>query len=123
MKNFFYKFILPPALLVLIGILAVGVFNQAKKNYDLYAQISKLENTIESVEKQNQELQGAIENFQDPSTIDREARRRLNLKKDGEEVVIILPSGSEDKNIVEEQPTKASKETRSFWDKIVSWFE
>ncbi|MEX0877353.1 MAG: septum formation initiator family protein [Candidatus Spechtbacterales bacterium] len=123
MKTFFYKFILPPTLLVLIGVLAVGVFNQAKKNYNLHAQISKLETNIESVEKQNEDLQKAIENFQDPSTIDREARRRLNLKKDGEEVVIILPPGGEDKNIIEEQSPETGDKASSFWHKIISWFE
>ena len=54
----------------------------AKEIFNIQQQISQLK-------KENQDLSVAIESFNNPSFLEKEAKRRLNLRKEGEEVVIL----------------------------------
>lgn len=123
MKSFFSKFILPFLLLGLVAVLGFGTAKQAKRNYDLHAEVSGLEQEISALDERNNELRAQIDNFQDPSTIDKEARKRLNLKKDGEEVVIILPPQGEKNIEITEEAEQEPEKQNSFWQIIKSWFE
>lgn len=91
------KFILIPAAIILAGIL----FNAARVQYDVLktrGYIKKLEQKIGKLEQENASILGLIESvLNDPVKIEREARSRLNLKKSGEEVIILIPQ-QEDKN-------------------------
>lgn len=123
MGDFFKKFFLPPLLLGLVAVLGFGVAKQTKRNYDLHAEVSGLEQEISALDEKNVELRAQIDNFQDPSTIDKEARKRLNLKKDGEEVVIILPPQGEKNIETTEEAEQKTQKQNSFWQVIKSWFE
>ena len=64
-------------------------------------EIEGLKQEIEKIEQKNKELASLIELFKDPDIIELEAKRRLNLKKHGEEVVVILrDKNDESQNIV-----------------------
>ena len=123
MKSFFSKFILPFLLLGLVAVLGFGVAKQAKRNYDLHTEVGGLEQETSVLDERNNELRAQIDNFQNPSTIDKEARKRLNLKKDGEEVVIILPPQGEKNIETTEKTEQKPQKQNSFWQVVKSWFE
>ena len=59
--------------------------------------IENIQKEIERLKKNNQELSSLINSFNDPNFIEKEAKRRLNLRKEGEEVVI-LPEAKNSEN-------------------------
>lgn len=107
-------------LLILMVFLVIGLFEQFKKNYALNKSAGILENEVLEIEISNEKLKAQIDSFQDPKTIDREARERLNLKKEGEEVVIIIPNEKEDLQEIISTTKKSSN--KSFWNRIKNWF-
>jgi hypothetical protein len=64
-------------------------------------EIDKLSQEILDLEQKNSNLVSLIDSFQDPDTVELEAKRRLNLKKPGEEVAVILTDKKDEpQNIV-----------------------
>ncbi|OGZ57700.1 MAG: hypothetical protein A3B96_00515 [Candidatus Spechtbacteria bacterium RIFCSPHIGHO2_02_FULL_43_15b] len=71
------------------------------ERYKVKKEIDRLKEEIISLEKRNNDLSSLIGSFEDPNVIELEAKKRLNLKKPGEEVVVIVRDGqsAEDLNI------------------------
>ena len=71
----------------------------AGKEINNYMQLSKkaadLRERVSVLENRNSEVGDSFDNKDETALIEREARRRLNLKKSGEEVVIIIPGDEE----------------------------
>ncbi|KKR03719.1 MAG: hypothetical protein UT31_C0011G0001 [Parcubacteria group bacterium GW2011_GWF2_39_13b] len=59
------------------------------KRYQMAKEIFNIQQQISQLKKENQDLSVAIESFNNPSFLEKEAKRRLNLRKEGEEVVIL----------------------------------
>src|SRR3989339_864460 len=59
------------------------------KRYQMAKEIANIQQQISQLKKENQDLTIAIESFNNPSFLEKEAKRRLNLRKEGEEVVIL----------------------------------
>ena len=116
MREFFNKFVLPFILLVFVIVLGSGVIKQVRRNIALNAELEQLQADVARLQEENKNTREEIDSFSDLSTIDKEARERLNLKKEGEHVVVVLPSEKEkaEENVIVEKPP--SKET--FWDKL-----
>jgi len=80
-----------------------------------------LKSEIEQLEGKNQQLAGLMEYFQEESYLEREARLKLNLKKPGEQVVVLSQrSGSDagaekfsDESSVNESISEESVEARN----------
>lgn len=85
-------------LLVLFGLLIWGGI-LAGQEINRYMQLSKkavdLRDRVSELEKTNRDVEGDFGNKDETGLIEREARRRLNLKKPNEEVVIIIPGDEE----------------------------
>lgn len=91
---------------------------QIKKTYSVYSQVSELEQRLAQLQKGNADLETQIETFSDPDVIDKEARERLNLKKEGENVVVIIPKDS----ARDAQPKEQAEENKSLWKKFLNLF-
>ena len=52
---------------------------------------------LERIEQSNEEAQANLDLLQDTKIIEQEARKRFNLKREGEQVVIIYPSQEENR--------------------------
>ena len=63
-------------------------------------------------------MEAQIETFGNEGVIDKEARERLNLKKEGENVVVIIPAEKQVQLEVQPQEQK-----NSFWDKFLNLFK
>lgn len=103
-KIFFIFFI--PVLLAL----TIGIFQKLYYRYEVKGELDKLNSEIAVLNEQKEGLSELLDYYKNKSNLEKEARIRLNLKKEGEKVVIILPQAtSTDEN--GETISKASIDT------------
>lgn len=76
----------------------------------LTARIESLKKEIAELEKENEEIQAGLSQKGEEGYLEKEARERLNLKKPGEEVVVVVPP----------KEGEETKEPKNFWQK---WWE
>ena len=74
--------------------LLVGIFQQFYHRYQVKKDLDKLDAEIANFNKQKEDLNNLLDYYKNESNLENEARVRLNLKKEGEEVVIILPAAT-----------------------------
>ncbi|MEK7178209.1 MAG: septum formation initiator family protein [Patescibacteria group bacterium] len=88
-SRIFFIFLIPIFLALLIGI-----FQQFYHRYQVKKDLDKLNMEIANFNKQKENLNDLLNYYKNESNLENEARVRLNLKKEGEEVVIILPTAT-----------------------------
>ena len=110
--------VIPLIFLLSIVLFFIIVGGQVKKAYDVYSQIGDLKNKLAKTQEINANLEAQIETFGKEGVIDKEARERLNLKKEGENVVVIIPAEKQAQLEVQPQEQK-----NSFWDKFLNLFK
>ncbi len=88
-SRIFFIFLIPIFLALLIGI-----FQQFYYRYQVKKDLNKLGMEIANFNKQKEDLNNLLDYYKNGSNLENEARVRLNLKKEGEEVVIILPTAT-----------------------------
>ncbi len=71
--------------------LLVGIFQQFYHRYQMKTDLDNLNAEVANSNKQKEDLNNLLDYYENKSNLENEARVRLNLKKEGEEVVIILP--------------------------------
>ncbi len=86
-SRIFFIVLIPISLALLIGI-----FQQFYHRYQVKKDLDKLDTEIANFNKQKEDLSSLLDYYKNESNLENEARVRLNLKKEGEEVVIILPT-------------------------------
>lgn len=107
--------------IILFGYLALGEFRQwLSLKGELAGQEEEIQKTIERIEAASFE----IKEVSDLNFLEKEARIRLNLKKEGEEVFIVV--GLE--NIIKEEDfseiyKKPIEEENKIWLNIKSWYK
>ena len=86
---------------ILVLLLSAGIlwifYNAGKvslQKYRLQSKINNLKAQIQFVEKRNQDLHRILSSLKNPAFLEKEARQKLNLKKPGEKVVVIVPKSS-----------------------------
>ncbi len=93
-------------LLLLIIWLTISLTRVFYKKYQLNNEIMNLKNEISKLEKNDQELKELISLFSDKNFLEKEAKAKLNFKREGEKVFIVPPA--------EEMPRTASSSSSSF---------
>lgn len=98
-----------PALILLAVsiILSYRLYVQKK---DVYREINRLNEQAEKIKAENAKLSSLINYYSTPEFLEKEAREKLNLKKEGE-VVVALPR-LEDTGI---SPTQESRSNFKQW--------
>ncbi len=74
--------------------LSVSVVNVYYKKFKINKEINDLKAQIASTEKSNQQISQIIDYLSSPDFLEKTAKEKLNMKKPGEEVVIIEPAKS-----------------------------
>jgi cell division protein FtsL len=98
-----------------VAFLIVNDLKVSRRRAELKAQISALKAEIEEAKKKKAELESQISQVGNRENIERVARDQLNLKKPGEEVVVVKKK--ERVGALEDK-----KENKSWWEKIKSIF-
>ncbi len=88
-SRIFFIFLIPIFLALL-----VGIFQQFYHRHQVKKDLDKLDTEIANFNKQKEDLNNLLDYYKNESNLENEARVRLNLKKEGEEVVIILPTAT-----------------------------
>lgn len=89
-KSKIFFIFLVPILLALI----VGIFQKLYWRYEVKGELDKLNAEIARLNKQKEGLNQLINYYKNESNLEKEARVRLNLKKEGEKVIIVLPQAT-----------------------------
>jgi cell division protein FtsB len=90
------------AALVLSGILLFVMLAAAKlimQKREVDREIAQLEAKADEIQRDNQELSELIKYFNTPEYAERQAREKLNLKKEGEHVVVLPRDEEETGNV------------------------
>lgn len=104
--------------LVIVFVLGSALSKELYREYKIRKEIDGLKAEIESMQKDNYELSQLIEYYQTDQYKEAEARKRLNLKADGEKVVMI----DEKTESAEEVKKKAEEEQKKNTPNPVKWW-
>lgn len=85
--------------LIFIGII-VAFGKESYRNYQLSKEVTGVKREIEILKKKNELLSGLLDYFRSEKSLEKEARLKLNLMKEGEKLVII---SQQEKNNAENQ--------------------
>jgi len=102
MPNKFFIFIL---ILALIG-LVIAVSKESYRRYQIDKEAADLKKEIASLEEKNESLTDLLNYFNSEKFLEKEARLKLNLTKEGEKLVII----SSDKTAGPENQDESNQE-------------
>jgi cell division protein FtsL len=86
--------------------LVVNVVSVYYRKYKINKEVEDLKAQIASAEKSNQQISEMIDYLGSQSFLEKEAREKLNMKKPGEEVVIIEPQRQQATSVPEVLPGK-----------------
>ncbi len=88
----FFIFIL---ILILIGIIT-AVTKESYRKYQIDKEVTVLRQEIESLKDKNESLSNLLDYFNSEKSLEKEARLKLNLLKEGEKLVVISPDKKPD---------------------------
>lgn len=77
---------------VILGILVWGFYRLRGEREVFVEEVKKLQETADSLKKENTSLVEKIEYFKNPDNLVKELRAQLNYKKQGENMIIVIPS-------------------------------
>jgi len=86
------KFVKLFLFLIVLGILVWGFYRLSGERNSLLQEVYKLRETTSALKKENASLGEKIEYFKNPENLVKELRRQLNYKKEGENMIIMIPS-------------------------------
>lgn len=105
------------AIAILIG-LGVAAGKETYRRVLLEREIAAVETELQNLKNQKEELKRKIAYLQDPRNVEREAKTRLNLKRPGEEVILVVKKAASANAAVlgEAPPESFAAGVRAWWD-------
>ncbi|MFH1047270.1 MAG: septum formation initiator family protein [Patescibacteria group bacterium] len=114
--------------LVLLSVVGWSFFGELMRNQSMDDEIVQLQLQTAEMEKRNQDLRLIAERNTGSAMIEREARLKLNLKKPGEEVVIVREATADQTTTVEKvrisdstAPTASTRQDIQGQSNIAKW--
>ncbi|MBI2053314.1 MAG: septum formation initiator family protein [Candidatus Sungbacteria bacterium] len=96
----------------LAAAVSVGAMRITRETMTLSSEARRGEEKIAALAAEKSQLEARIAELETPEAIEREAKEKLNLKKRGETVVVVVPENHDQSN-----PMRAG-----FWGTTVSFF-
>jgi len=114
-QNVFFSALLGLFIFGIVSTLIVSNWKINKKRTEYNTQLEILQEQLQQLENQKAGLQEQILQTSEEEYLEEQARENFNLKKPGEEVVVVLPP--------EEEEIKAPEKEfwKNIWDKIKFW--
>lgn len=76
---------------IILIVVLVQVYFIFKERNQLNAKMNDLSTRLETLSKENDDLQSEIEYFSHPENLEKELKSRFNLRKPDEKMMIIVP--------------------------------
>ncbi|MEK7520121.1 MAG: septum formation initiator family protein [Patescibacteria group bacterium] len=113
MKRIFLPLVFGAVLVAALGILAYKLYNASYEKYQITKKSSNIQEEIDALKAKNEGLEAMVERLEDRSYAEKEARKRLNVQKEGETTVILARPGSASNTAMEETSATSSRSTIS----------
>lgn len=97
-----------PFLILILVLVVIAMGREAYRYYKVSEEISDLEKKIEDLQKSNEELTRIRDYFTSKEFLEDEARKKLNMIKEGESVIIISNPDAFEEAAPEEQKPETS---------------
>lgn len=78
------------ALVIIAGVLAYKVGHVSYQKYQITKHISTIDGELKALSAKSDDLNALIKNLNNDAYVEKEARKKLNLQKEGEKAVIIV---------------------------------
>lgn len=82
-------------LIILVVLVAFALFGNLQKLGARDEELQRLQARLSDIQQENAAIEENITSLETEEAIEAEARQRLNLKKEGEEVVVVVPKEGE----------------------------
>jgi hypothetical protein len=107
-------------LIVVLGFLAYGEF---RRWYGIYGEIERAEGEIVDTEQRINELSHELSLVADPQYAEKEVRQNLNVKRQGEEVLVVvgLNEAKREENFSLASPA-VIEEGSEMWENVKDWW-
>jgi cell division protein FtsL len=89
-QSFFKSKLVLASLVFIFFIIGFYTTSSLYQNYQIRKEIAILDKVVKDLDSDNKELKLAKNKLTNPDFIEREAKLKLNFKKEGEEVVILI---------------------------------
>jgi len=112
-------------LLLAVIWLGIVLVRTAYRRYQLDQEVSSLKSEIDKLDKKDNELSQLIKYFNNQSFLEREAKDKLNLKKEGESVVMVPEAAISQElseNITSSEP-KAEVQKKPADNNFIKWWK
>jgi len=117
------KFFIILLILILIGVItALG--KEGYRKYQLDREIADLKKEISSLEEENKEISELLNYFESSEFLEKQARLKLNLLKQGEKLIIIRPEKKEvlsSSSVKENKTKKDISNIKKWWDYLFNY--
>jgi cell division protein FtsB len=111
LRNLFFSRPVFAVFLCLVVLLTFSVFKVYKKSRHAILRNRVVEEEIEELKRRKVELEANISRLDSEEGIEEELRQRLQIKKPGEEYVVILENKSDERG-------KSAREEKKFFEKL-----
>ena len=115
-----------PTLLAVIGIflLVIGAttMRESYRSYQVDQEMDRLQQQIHAMEGKRAQLADVIRRLQSPDVLEKEARTRFGLRKQGERVFVLEGNGWQDPSRERHDRTEALRDRRSNPEKWLAYF-
>ena len=109
-SKIFFVFLVPFFLALL-----VGIFQQFYYRYQVKKELDGFKAEMVNYNRQKEDLNKLIDYYKNEANLENEARIRLNLKKEGEKVVIILPTATSTNGILSQKDIENLPNYKQWW--------
>ena len=106
--NFFESKYFVLCLIIVFGFVLVALGRESYRYFQTMEEIRNLERKIENFKQENEELSEIKETFNSEEFLEEEARKKLNMVKQGENVIIIAENNEPEASGQENETEKTS---------------
>ncbi|HMB26270.1 MAG TPA: septum formation initiator family protein [Patescibacteria group bacterium] len=110
----FFSFLTVIILVLVLFTVLLGVVREYKKRVKLDKEIASLQQELEETRQKEQRFLQSIEMYETEFFLEREARKKFNLKKPGEQVAVIKVDEYYNVDDLKRKGEEQKKGTRSF---------
>jgi len=89
--------------------------------FKLSSDYNAVAKNTQETQQQTQGLKRELDNLNNPRILEKEARAKLNLKKEGEQVLVVVSEGDFPKEDFLTNPSRPLEDKNGLWFNVLEW--